>query len=267
MNINTDTTFYENYTDNGVEVNNPRWKVLEEIDPKGVYKIQDEKLGVIAAKAFYHHPNLTDDQVKKEALRLAGLRHPNIITIYDYVQNGTTGLMLMEYLGADWELAKKYFKVGEAKDPQELMNIIEQLSSAVFYMHANDMYHTDLHSENVMINKDSKRVMIYDLGASTAIEDSTHNERRKHKKMDLSAIVTFYLLGLGYENNGELNNLYGVADLRLISLFDKLGFNEDHKEELFELISNIKDGAFNNSDEFVNVFAKLILKKSIDSDE
>jgi serine/threonine protein kinase len=103
---------------------------------------------------------------EREAQAAAALRHPNIVTVYDYGRIGTEGAYLvMERLyGASWraELRRRgRLSAGMAAD------WFEQLLSGLECAHEAGVVHRDLKPENVLISDladGSQRVTILDFG-------------------------------------------------------------------------------------------------------
>lgn len=57
------------------------------------------------------------------------------------------------------------YKVSE----EEIVLIIRQITSAVFYMHSKGVIHRDLKPENMLFDKNTKRLKIIDFGISTKL--------------------------------------------------------------------------------------------------
>ncbi|PIP38793.1 MAG: hypothetical protein COX19_10730 [Desulfobacterales bacterium CG23_combo_of_CG06-09_8_20_14_all_51_8] len=111
---------------------------------------------------------LTDKRFLKEARVVAGLRHPNIVSIYDVGVYENKYYIIMEYLeGGD---LKQNIKRG-LTIPQTL-KIMRQIASALAHAHDKGFIHRDIKSQNIMFRADGTAVLtdfgiVKDLTAET----------------------------------------------------------------------------------------------------
>jgi len=84
---------------------NGRYRLITQQGSGGmavIYKAQDIALGrIVAVKVL--RPSLTGDptfltRFRQEARNVANLNHPNIVTLFDFGQDGNTYYMVMEYV-------------------------------------------------------------------------------------------------------------------------------------------------------------------------
>src|SRR5689334_18186161 len=114
----------------------------------------------------------TEAQFMEEARTIARLRHPNIVTVYEF---GTTEYnekkvtyMVMEYLpGATLQALLK----NKALTVEEVLDITEQLASALDYAHAHNIVHRDLKPANIMFSEQNQPVIV-DFGLAKLLEIS-----------------------------------------------------------------------------------------------
>ena len=130
-----------------------------------MYKAHDETLGRFVALKIMRGPSL-DDQIARErfvreAQAAGGLRHPNIVTVYDLGEVEGQLYIAMEYIkGDDLELIIK------ARRPlmiEDRLNIMIQTSEGVSYAHKNQIVHRDLKPSNIRIDEEGV-VKIMDFG-------------------------------------------------------------------------------------------------------
>lgn len=111
---------------------------------------------------------LADKRFLKEARVVAGLRHPNIVSIYDVGVYENKYYIIMEYLeGGD---LKQNIKRG-LTIPQSL-KIMRQIASALAHAHDKGFIHRDIKSQNIMFRADGTAVLtdfgiVKDLTAET----------------------------------------------------------------------------------------------------
>jgi serine/threonine protein kinase len=120
-----------------------------------VYKAHDANLGRFVALKVMRGPALDDVNARERFIREAqsagGLRHPNIVTVYDLGEFEDRMFIAMEFIhGEDLEhLIKK-------KAPLTLddkFNILNQVCEGMAYAHKNQIVHRDLKPSNIRIDE------------------------------------------------------------------------------------------------------------------
>ena len=95
--------------------------------------------------------------------RMAGsLNHPNIVTVYEYFEDGGTPYIAMELV----EGGSLRPLIGELSLPK-VARVLEDLLAAVGHAGRNGIVHRDLKPENALITKDG-RVKVADFGIAKA---------------------------------------------------------------------------------------------------
>src|SRR5262245_27342923 len=96
---------------------NGRYRLQEQLGQGGagiVFKAEDEQLQrTVALKVLTADGGMAGDKLarfRSEALSVAQLNHPNIITLYDYAEQETHPYLVIEYVpGQDlWSLDNSY---------------------------------------------------------------------------------------------------------------------------------------------------------------
>ena len=129
-----------------------------------VWLAEDERLGrQVALKFLQGGADLTGD-FERETGILSGLRHPNIVTVYDageddgrryLVMECVEGVSLRDRLIADGPLA-----------PAEAARIGAGVAAALTYAHARGVLHNDVKPENILL-EEGGGVRLTDFGAAT----------------------------------------------------------------------------------------------------
>jgi serine/threonine-protein kinase len=130
-----------------------------------VYKAHDENLGRYVALKIMRGPSMDDaiarERFIREAQAAGGLRHPNIVTIYDLGEVEGQMYIAMEFIkGDDLE---KIIKGRAALSIEDKLNIMIQVCEGVSYAHKNQIVHRDLKPSNIRID-DEGVVKIMDFG-------------------------------------------------------------------------------------------------------
>jgi serine/threonine protein kinase len=100
------------------------------------------------------------ERFHREARALARLNHPNIVTVFDYGEQGGWYYLLMELVdGVNLRQAMR----AQRFTPEEALEIVPQICGALQYAHGEGVLHRDIKPENLLL--DSKgRVKIVDFG-------------------------------------------------------------------------------------------------------
>lgn len=154
-----------------------RYEVQEQIAQGGmgiVYKALDQKLKhVVALKVV--HPHLTSDasflrRFLHEAHTMARLQHDNIVTIYDVEEDQKTKFLVMEFCPGQnlHDIIRRH----PLPAVRMVINLSQQLASALAYAHAQDIIHRDIKPANIMVNQRGK-VKLTDFGLAAALGETS----------------------------------------------------------------------------------------------
>lgn len=119
-----------------------------------VYRGAHSHLGKRVAIKVLRAELITDEETKarfdREAKVLASMEHPNIVSINDFgYVDGVGPYMVME-----WLQGLTLFEGRKQRgflNPDEILNIFQQLSDALSFMHKRGIVHRDLKPENMML--------------------------------------------------------------------------------------------------------------------
>lgn len=109
---------------------------------------------------------LFDSQLRKftkEARRLRGLNHANIVRVYDLFHENDTAYYVMDYIDGE-SLAEKVKRYGVMSE-HEVHRYLPQLLDALETVHRQDILHLDLKPGNIMVDR-SGQLRLIDFGAS-----------------------------------------------------------------------------------------------------
>lgn len=135
----------------------------------GIYQaIQEGLARTIAVKIL--NPEFVNNQnalerFRREALAIAGLKHPNIVTIYDFgvTQNGGS-YIAMEYLKG--RSLSRILSEEKKLTLERTLAIIEPICQALTEAHEKGIIHRDLKPDNIMLEQvgNSQVVKVVDFG-------------------------------------------------------------------------------------------------------
>jgi tRNA A-37 threonylcarbamoyl transferase component Bud32 len=124
-----------------------------------VYKIEERNTGIPrAAKIFYDRAKVSESKLRRYAQKMYKLRSCSIVTQYHHrdkmriegkqvevlISDFIEGVMLSTFLGQQRQ--KRLL-------PFEALHVLHAVVSGIEQIHALGEYHGDIHSDNVMINR------------------------------------------------------------------------------------------------------------------
>lgn len=117
------------------------------------------------------------DRLLQEARSAGLLSHPNIITIYDVLEEEGSAFIVMEYVHGP--SLGDMLRSGELPDRSQLLRYFEQIAHALDHAHRKGVIHRDIKSANILISSEHDHAglaKISDFGISKFIsQDTTHS--------------------------------------------------------------------------------------------
>lgn len=173
----------------------------------------------VAIKVLHSHlfqNETVHNRFKNEANALIKLNHPNIVKIYDYVEQDNFACLIMEYISGyplDTYISKHTGPLPSAK----ATTIICAVLDAVQYAHDNNIFHRDIKPSNIMISKDATKVSIMDFGIAKLTDSK--NFQTTHANTQLG--TPFYMSpeqikGLPYTRMSDIYSL-GVTLFEMVT--------------------------------------------------
>lgn len=191
----------------------------------------------VAIKVLHAHLFANEgihNRFKNEANALIKLTHPNVVKIFDYVEQENFACLIMEFINGyslDDYIAKLTGPLPSAKATSIICSVLD----AVQYAHDNNIFHRDIKPANVMISRDGNDVRIMDFGIAKLTD--TKNFKTTHANTQLG--TPFYMSpeqikGLPFTKMSDIYSL-GVTLFEMVT--GKCPYH--HITSLFELQSLI----------------------------
>lgn len=128
----------------------------------GIHKYLKKKVAVKMLNPVLQKNPMYKKRFLNEAKLLSRLNHPNIITLYDYVENDSGIFLITEYIKG--QTLDEYVDLVSGPIPQSrAIKIIVQVLDAVGHMHSKSMIHRDIKPSNIMITSDDT-IKLIDFG-------------------------------------------------------------------------------------------------------
>ena len=150
-----------------------RYEILEQIGSGGmsdVYKAKCHKLNrLVAIKVLKDEFCANAGFVasfKMEAQAAAGLSHPNIVNVFDVVDQDELHYIVMELI--EGITLKNYIAKKGKLDNKEAIGIAIQIAQGMMAAHESHIIHRDIKPQNIIISMDGK-AKVADFGIAKAV--------------------------------------------------------------------------------------------------
>lgn len=160
-----------NYTLNG------RYRIIRSLGEGGMANVYlahdlilDRDVSVKLLRLDLRDDPKTIKRFQREGLAATELVHPNIVSVYDVGEENGMQYLVMEYVkGMD---LKAYIQEHFPIPYQEVINIMEQVLSAVRVAHDHNIIHRDLKPQNILMDENGV-AKITDFGIAVALSQNS----------------------------------------------------------------------------------------------
>ena len=156
-----------------------RYEILGRIGSGGmsvVYKAKCHTLDRLVAIKVLKEEFASDEnfvsKFKMEAQAAARLSHPNIVNVYDVVDEGNLHYIVMELI--EGITLKSYIEKKGFLENKEAIGIAIQVAQGIAAAHEQHISHRDIKPQNMIISRDGN-VKVADFGIARAVSSQTMN--------------------------------------------------------------------------------------------
>lgn len=132
--------------------------------------ILDREVAVKVLRYDFQNDQAAIRRFQREALAATELVHPNIVSVYDVGEEDGQQYLVMEYVkGMD---LKRYIQTQYPITYDKVVDIMDQILSAMSLAHHHRIIHRDLKPQNILINEEGV-VKITDFGIAIALSETS----------------------------------------------------------------------------------------------
>ena len=156
---------------------NDRYEIIDKVGSGGmadVYKAKCHRLNRYVAikilKAEFSSDTNFVQKFRAEAQSVAGLSHPNIVSVYDVGDDNGLHYIVMELV--EGITLKRFIERKKTLDVKEAVGIAIQIAQGMEAAHTHHIIHRDIKPQNIIISREGK-VKIADFGIAKAATSNT----------------------------------------------------------------------------------------------
>lgn len=196
---------------------------------------------------------------KNEAALMANLKHPNIVSLHDYIETRSRVLLVMEYV--EGITLDKYIEKQGAISEEQTIKAFTKILEAFQYAHLQGVVHRDIKPSNIMITKE-EGIKILDFG----IAKNTNEENKALTETGIR-LGTIYYMSPEQVRSQDLDARSDIYSLGLM-LFEMLtGINPYENQSLseFDIASKIVHDTLPNLLDFkpeVSTYLQRVIHKA-----
>ncbi len=196
-----------------------------------VYRAYDEKLDryvaikVLAVKVVDKERFI--ERFKREAKNHAQLSHPNIVTVYGFIEYEDLLGIVMEYVDGE-SLERVLFKHTRLH-VYDVVYILRQVLEGIGYAHSKGFVHRDIKPSNIILNSEGT-VKIMDFGISKSLVDRSMTSTG-------SKVGTVYYMSPEQIKGDDVNHLtdiYAIGCTMYEMIFGKPPFYSETEYDIMD---------------------------------
>lgn len=242
-----------------------RYRIIDTLGEGGmsnVYLAEDiilqRKVAVKVLRLDLQNDPQTLHRFQREALATSELSHPNIVSVLDVGTDQGSPYMVMEYVSGP--NLKQYLRQHHPLKLSRVIQIMDQILSAVILAHQHNVIHRDLKPENILMD-DKGNVKIADFGIAVALNQSLVTQTN-------TALGSVHYMAPEQTRGGMVtkqSDIYSLGIILYELISGKTPFNGDTAiqiamKHLNEQIPNIHEQNPNVPQSLANVILKAAAK-------
>ncbi len=225
----------------------------------GLHKFLPRKAAIKVLNPLLSSKPEIIERFRNEALILSQLQHPNIVSLYDYIETKEGHFIIMEYI--EGENLAEYIETTTGPIPQRrTINLFLKVLDAVSHAHAKNIIHRDIKPSNFIVTPDNN-IKVLDFGIAKSIDGKS----KTLTKAGLKVGTTFYMSPQQVKGQvlDRRSDIYSLG----VSLFQMVTGQPPYDEESseYELYNSILNEAFPDPRDFyvgVSEDMKRIIQKA-----
>jgi serine/threonine-protein kinase len=154
-----------------------RYRLHEQLGRGGmgaVWRARDERLGRDVALKVLHSWVAEDPELRerfdREASALARLEHPNVVRLYDVVEDKKQTVLVLELVHGE---GLHTLAAGRRLEWDEVRRYCSSVAAGLAHAHARGVVHRDLTPSNVLVERGTGRVVVTDFGLARLVRSTT----------------------------------------------------------------------------------------------
>lgn len=152
-----------------------RYRLVEKIAEGGfaeVWKGYDLELRrAVAVKVPRAGRLLSTERFMAEARRVAGLKHPGVVPVFDVGRDGESCFIISEFIEGG-SLADRIAK--NRPSPEETVRLVAEIAETLAYAHRQGFVHRDIKPGNILIDRHG-RALLADFGIARSPDDGAES--------------------------------------------------------------------------------------------
>ena len=154
-----------------------RYRLHEQLGRGGmgvVWRARDERLGRDVALKVLHSWVAEDPELRerfdREASALARLEHPNVVRLYDVVEDKKQTVLVLELVHGE---GLHTLAASRRLEWDEVRRYCAPVAAGLAHAHARGVVHRDLTPSNVLVERGTGRVVVTDFGLARLVRSTT----------------------------------------------------------------------------------------------
>ncbi len=180
--------------------------------------ILDREVAIKMIHKHHQHQEVLLARFKNEALLSARINHPNVTTLLQFSEVGSTGYLIMEYVKG--QNLEKILELHGTLSATSVLQILMQLLEGLEHAHQKGIIHRDIKPGNIMLSDDGY-IKLMDFGIAR-IEESNRLTKLNHVIGTTAYMAPEILKGT---NPSVASDLYAVGIVACELLTGKTPFD------------------------------------------